>query len=162
MDQIYFLKLHGKLTTDETFAKVNIRWINDVEQYKWYLGINGYPFTYIKYNFKIKSRISLHRYIHWLNINYWTNLYVDHINRDKLDATDCNLREATAAENSYNKTYTNPNHNIRYIESKNKFEVKIKKNNIVCKISDIYTIDDARNIYNIMAEELFGQFSPNN
>jgi len=160
MDQIYLLKLHGKLATDESFAKVSLKWIDLVDKHKWYLGSNGYPFAYIKHNSGGTSRVPLHRYIHCLHSGFWTDLYVDHINRDKLDATDNNLREATAAENSYNKSHSNPNHNIKYNESKNKFEVKITKDKIIHKINNIDTIDEAKNIYNLMAEELFGRFAP--
>ena len=91
---------------------------------------------------------------------YWTDLIVDHINRDKLDATDTNLREATSAENSYNKTYTNPDHNIKYKESTGTFEVKITKNKIVHKIDNISSLTEAKSIYKLMAEELFGEFAP--
>jgi hypothetical protein len=161
MEQIYLLKLYGKLTNAESFAKVDIRWLNQVDQHKWYLGSNGYPFAYVKHLTGGTSRIPLHRYIHWLQKGYWTNLYVDHINRDKLDATDQNLREATAAENSYNKTHTNPDHNIKYNESKKKYEVKITKNKIIHKIDNIESLTEARNIYKLMAEELFGNFAPN-
>jgi len=157
MDQIYLLQLHGKLSLIHTnpFAKVNLKWFNDVDKYKWYIGSNGYPFTYIQ-----GSRIPLHRYIHWLKNGYWTNLIVDHINRDRFDATDNNLREATNAQNSYNKTYSNPDHNIKYKQSTNTFEVRIQKNKITHKISDIETLEEARNIYKLMAEELFGEFAP--
>ena len=37
MDQIYLVKLHGKSNSE--FAKVSLKWINHVEQYKWYLGV---------------------------------------------------------------------------------------------------------------------------
>jgi len=161
MEQIYLLKLYGKLANSESFAKVDIRWLNQVDQHKWYLGLNGYPFAYIKHTMGGTSRVPLHRYIHWLQKGYWTDLYVDHINRDKLDATEQNLREATAAENSYNKTHTNPDHNIKYNESKKKYEVKITKNKILHKIDNIESLIEARNIYKLMAEELFGNFAPN-
>ena len=134
MEQIYLLKLYGKLANAESFAKVDIRWLNQVDQHKWYLGSNGYPFAYIKHMTGGASRLPLHRYIHLLQKGYWTNLYVDHINRDKLDATEQNLREATAAENSYNKTHINPDHNIKYNESKQKYEVKITKNKMLKKM----------------------------
>ena len=160
MDQIYLLKLHGKLTNEESFAKVSLRWLDQVDQHKWYLGSNGYPFAYIKHKSGGTSRVPLHRYIHWLQTGYWTDLYVDHINRDKLDATDQNLREATPAENSYNKTNQNPLHNIKYNESTNKYEVKITKNKIIHKIDNIETLAEANNIYKMMAEELFGEFAP--
>jgi hypothetical protein len=160
MDQIYLLKLHGKLANTESFAKVSLKWLDQVEQHKWYLGSNGYPFSYIKHKSGGTSRIPLHRYIHWLSTGYWTELYVDHINRDKLDATDINLREATPAENSYNKTHSNPNHNIKFNESTSTYEVKISKNNQTHKIDNIQTLSEAKNIYKLMAEELFGKFAP--
>jgi hypothetical protein len=157
MEQVYLLELHGKLATlnPNPTAKVSLRWINEVDQYKWYIGSNGYPFTFIK-----GSRIQLHRFIHYLIKGYWTELIVDHINRNKFDATDSNLREATAAENSYNKTFSNPNHNIKYNQSKCKYEVLIQKNKVNHKIANIETLEEARNIYKLMAEELFGEFAP--
>ena len=166
MDQIYLVKLYGKLvqnpiynpTQKSIFAKVSLRWINHVSQYKWYLGQNGYPFAYIKYQNQT-SRINLHRYIHWLQTAQWTNLYVDHINRDKLDSTDSNLREATPAQNSYNKTHTNPNHNIKLNKSTSTYEVNICKNKINHKINNIQTLEEAKDIYKLMSEELFGEFA---
>jgi len=157
MEQVYLLQLHGKLaeSNPNSTAKVSLRWINEVDQYKWYIGSSGYPFTYIK-----GARILLHRFIHYLIKRYWTELIVDHINRDKFDATDSNLREATPAENSYNKTFSNPNHNIKYNQSKCKYEVSIQKNKVNHKIANIETLEDAKNIYKLMAEELFGEFAP--
>ena len=44
-----------------------------------------------------------HRVI-WLHYyGVWPSHYVDHANRDKYDNRICNLREATDAENQYNK-----------------------------------------------------------
>jgi hypothetical protein len=151
MDNFFLIKL----TNTNVYAKITIRWIDQINKYKWYLGKNGYPFSYIN-----NCRVQLHRYIHWLNNNYWTSLYVDHINRDKLDATDNNLREATPAENSYNKTHKNPNHNIKFNESTNTYEVNITKNKVKHKINNIQTLTEAKNIYKLMAEELYGNFSP--
>jgi hypothetical protein len=160
MSEIYLLKLYGKLANSESFAKVSLQWFNQVDQYKWYIGSNGYPFAYIKHKSGGTSRVPLHRYIHWLKYGYWSQLYIDHINRDKLDATDSNLREATPAENSYNKTHNNPDHNIKFNESNHTFEVKITKDKTIHKINNIETIEDARNIYKLMAEQLFGEFAP--
>lgn len=151
MDNILFIKLKNTNLN----AIVSLRWIDEVSKYTWYLGKNKYPFTYIN-----GCRIQLHRFIHWLNNKYWTNLYVDHINRDKLDSTDCNLREATAAENSYNKTFKNPNHNIKFNKSTNNYEVSICKNKIKHNINNIQSLAEARTIYKLMAEELYGDFAP--
>ena len=150
MNEVYYLKLHGKLANTESFAKVSLRWFNQVDQYKWYIGSNGYPFAYIKHKTGCTSRVPLHRYIHWLSTGTWSDLYIDHINRDKLDATDTNLREATPAENSYNKTHSNPDHNIKFIESSHTFEVKITKDKVIHKINNIETLEEARNIYKLM------------
>ncbi len=151
MDNILFVKIKNTNLN----AKVSLRWINEVSRYTWYLGKNGYPFTYIN-----GCRTQLHRYIHWLNTNYWTNLYVDHINRDKLDSTDNNLREATAAENSYNKTFKNPNHNIQYNKLTDTYKVCICKNKIKHNINNIQSLAEAKTIYKLMAEELYGNFAP--
>ncbi len=145
-----------KLINTDIYTKISIRWIDQISKYKWYLGKNNYPFTYIN-----NSRIQLHRFIHWLNNNYWTNFYVDHINRDKLDNTDENLREATPAENSYNRTFKNPNHNIKFNKSTNTYEVIITKNKIRHKINNIQTITETKNIYKLMSEELYGNYAPN-
>ena len=144
-----------KLKNTDLSAKISVRWINEVSKYTWYYGKNKYPFAYIN-----GCRVQLHRFIHWLNNNYWTNLYVDHINRDKLDSTDNNLREATPAENSYNKTFKNPNHNIKYNKSTNTYEVIIYKNKIKHNINNIISLVEAKEIYKLMAEELYGNFAP--
>ena len=130
-----------KLTNTEINAKISLNNINQITIYKWYLGKNGYPFAYIN-----NKRIPLHRYVHWLNNKYWSSLYIDHINRDKLDATDTNLREATAAENSYNKTT-------------NTFIVCIVKNKQKYHIDNIKTLEEAKSIYKLMSEELYGNFA---
>ncbi len=161
MDQYYLVELHGKSVKTPTFAKISLRWIDHIIQHKWYLGSGGYPFAYIKQS-NGTARVNLHRYIHWLMTSRWTNLYVDHINRDKLDATDINLREATPAENAYNKTHSKPNHNIKFNQSKSFYEVSICKNKKIHRISNIQTLDEAQNIYKLMAEELFGEFAPQN
>jgi len=128
----YLIQLLGANPNSQySQAKVSLNKIDHVNQHKWYLGKDGYPFAYIK-----GGRVPLHRYIWWINTGSWTNtqndpngnikkLYVDHINRDKLDARDENLRISTPAENSYNKTSKNalidpntnkPLHHIKLIK----------------------------------------------
>lgn len=169
----YLIQLYGANPNSQTsLAKVSLNKTNAVSPYKWYLGKDGYPFAYIK-----GGRVPLHRYIWYLNTGIWTNekinpdgtvtkLYVDHSNRDKLDATDENLRISTPAENSYNKTSKNsiidphtnlPLHHIKL--TKSGYSVSLTKDRKVNKISKIATLEEAKEIYNMMAIELFGEFA---
>ena len=136
------------------------------------MGKDGYPFAYIK-----GGRVPLHRYIWWINTGSWKNiqynddglatkLYVDHINRDKLDARDENLRLSTPAENSYNKTSKNsiidphtnkPLHHIKL--TKSGYSVSLTKEGKTSSIKKISTLEEAKEIYNMMAFELFGEFA---
>lgn len=173
-DDIYYLiQLIGANPDSNTSkAKVSINKIDRVNKFNWYLGKDGYPFAYIK-----GGRAPLHRYIWWLNTGMWKNeriekdgsitkLYIDHINRDKLDARDENLRSSTPAENSYNRTSKNaiidpitnkPLHHIKLLKSG--YSVSLTKDGKTSKIDKIASLEEAKEIYNMMASELFGKFA---
>jgi len=169
----YLIQLFGSNPNSQTSqAKVSLNKIEHIEPHKWYLGKDGYPFAYIK-----GGRVPLHRYIWYINSGIWTNnkinedntitkLYIDHINRDKLDATDENLRLSTPAENSYNKSSKNtiidpitskPLHHIKL--TKSGYLVSLTKNGKTSKINKISNLEEAKEIYNMMACELFGEFA---
>jgi hypothetical protein len=173
-DKSYFsIQLHGANPESSTsFAKVSLNKMDIVSKHKWYLGKNGYPYAFIN-----GSRKQLHRFIWCKNTGTYSNktidetgkitkLYVDHINRDKLDATDENLRLSTPAENSYNKTSNSnitdpvtekPLHHIKLLKSG--YSVSITKDKKTKKINKIQTLEEAKEIYNMMAIELFGEFA---
>ena len=174
----HLLQLHGNNPDSQTsFAIVSSNKKNICSTYKWYLGKDGYPFAFIN-----KARVPLHRFIWYLNSGSYYNkkinndfkiekLYVDHINRNKLDATDTNLRLATAAENSYNKSISSklskstiidpstnkPLHHIKL--KKSGYEINISKGGKVHKINKISNLEEAKQIYNMMAVELFDDFA---
>ena len=169
----YLIQLYGANPDSQSSqAKISLNKMENINQYKWYLGKDGYPFAYIK-----GGRVPLHRYIWYLNTGIWTNkkinqdgsitkLYVDHVNRDKLDASDENLRISTPAENSYNKTSKNtiidpdttkPLHHIKLLKSG--YSVSMTKDKKTSKINKIATLEEAKEIYNMMAIELFGEFA---
>ncbi len=169
----YLIKLHGKNPQSaNAYAKVSANKRVHIEKIKWYLGKDNYPYGFID-----GARVPLHRYIHYLNTGNWYNeyigidgqtkkYYVDHVNRDKLDATDENLRLATPAENSYNKTskstiidpYTSkPLHHIKL--KKSGYEISINKDGKIHKINKIKSLEEAKEIYNLMALELFGDYA---
>jgi hypothetical protein len=169
---VYLVGFVGKNPESiDKFAKVSFNKKTIIGQHGWYLGKDGYPFAFIK-----GSRVPLHRYVWYLNTGLWYNrysdngqikkLYVDHINRDKMDSTDENLRLATPAQNSYNKTCKStcidpinnqPLHHIKL--KKAGYEVCINKKGLVNKINKIATIEEAKEIYNLMAEEMFGSYA---
>jgi hypothetical protein len=175
-DETILIKLFGSNPKSiDSWAKVSSSKAFDVYKHKWYLGKDGYPYSFIN-----GSRVPLHRFIWWINTKIWSNntiksdgsigkLYIDHINRDKLDATDSNLRLSTPAENSYNKTLkitkssiidpiTNePLHHIKLLKSG--YSISLSKNgktNTICKIQNL---NEAKEIYNMMAHELFGEYA---
>lgn len=169
----YLVPLHGANPNSQlSKAKISLNKIDKINKFKWYLGKDGYPFTFIK-----GSRAPLHRYVWWLNTGVWKNekieengmitkLYVDHINRDKLDARDDNLRISTPAENSYNRTSKNaiidpmtnkPLHHIKL--NKSGYCVCLTKNKQINKIDKIQSLEEAKEIYNLMANEMFGEFA---
>jgi len=174
--QHHYIPLFGKNPLSSiSKAIVSKNKEHNINKYKWYLGKDNYPFTYIE-----GARIPLHRYIWYINTLQWTNyiieekdgilcktqLYIDHVNRNKLDATDENLRLSTPATNSYNKTSKSniidpitmkPLHHIKL--KTNGYEIKISKNNKLHCINKISTLEEAKNIYNMMANELFGEYA---
>lgn len=172
-EEYYLIQLYGaNPDSKNSKAKISINKIEKLDIYKWYLGKDGYPFTYIK-----GGRVPLHRYVWWLNTGIWKNerknddgtttkLYIDHINRDKLDARDENLRISTPSENSYNRLSKNtvidpitnkPLHHIKLLKSG--YSVSITKKKQKNKIDKISTLEEAKNIYNMMAYEMFGEFA---
>lgn len=158
------IKLHGKNPDSATsFALVSANKASRIIDHKWYLGKNGYPFAYMD-----GARVQLHQYVWYLIYKSMPaeGLYIDHINRNKLDATDTNLRASTPAENSYNKTSNSkildpttnkPLHHIK--QTKKGYVVTISKEGITNKIDKIASLEEAKELYNLMATEMFGEFA---
>ena len=161
---IFKIQLCGKNpNAANSFALISVDKVQKVIEHKWYLGKNGYPFTYIK-----GGRVQLHKYIWYLCNGSVPDkmIYIDHINRNKLDATNTNLRLSTPAENSYNKTSTSktidpttgkPLHHIKL--TKKGYKVSISKNGLTNSIDNIASLEEAKEIYNMMATEMFGEFA---
>lgn len=154
-DIVYFL-LKGQIA-DGTYGSVSLDKWQFVSKYKWYLGKSGYPLCYEL------GQLQLHRFVYTIilgeSIPY--KFCVDHIDRNKLNNTNDNLRLATVQENSFNKTTNSNKKGVKKI-SKNNFSATIVKNGIKHEIKNIPSERQAAEMYNIMAEELFGTFaSPN-
>lgn len=156
-DDIVLFSLKGRAKKDNLFAMVSVNKWQFVSKYNWYLGKTGYPVCYEL------GMMQLHRFVytHTFGQKIPTQFFVDHIDRNKLNNTDSNLRLATPQENSFNKTTTSNKKGVRKI-SENNYSACIVKNKIKHEIKNIPTEQQAAEIYNLMAEELFGTFaSPN-
>ena len=92
-------------------------------------------------------------------------LVIDHINRNKLDNRLENLRIITAKENSYNRTKSVSSKNsYKGIIQKpnNKYYASISKDKIKSEIGPFDTEEEAAKMYDLMAEDLFGQYAGKN
>lgn len=151
LDDIVNFKLKGTTTA---YAMVSMNKWFYVSQYDWYLGKAGYPICYQL------GQQTLHRFVYTyvLGRKPPIDLYVDHSDRNKLNNTDENLRLATPQENSFNKTTKSNTKGVKYI-SANNYTASITKSGIKREIKNIQTEADAVECYNMMAEELFGDFA---
>lgn len=149
-DTVMF-KLQGSTSA---YAIVSLNKWEYVNKYEWYLGKAGYPLCY-----KL-VKMTLHRFIftYILGQSPPSELYVDHIDRNKLNNTNQNLRLATPQENSFNKTTTSNLKGVKKI-SENNYTASITKDGIKHEMKNIQTETEAKNCYNMMAEELFGSFA---
>ena len=165
--QISLLGNHAENTEDGNVMLVSEYDLEQVLTYKWYLTRAGYPGTYGTVDGKIKfSRpLQLHQF---LFPHAPHGHVIDHINRNKLDNRRDNLRVCTALQNSYNKS--KPKNSTKRFKGvtqvggkKNpSFIASITKDGIKHEMKDIETEEQAARMYDIMAEELFGEYAAKN
>lgn len=96
---------------------------------KWYMNNSGYAVRRDSVN---EGKIKKTTYLHRLIANTPTNLFVDHINRNRLDNRKENLRNVTWEENrnniSVHKDNKNGEKNVDYNKKLKKFRVRIQRN----------------------------------
>jgi len=157
VDDIIYFALKGRGKDQELYATVSMNKWPVISQYKWYLGKAGYPICYEL------GKIQLHRLVFRYVLGQMppSDLYVDHIDRNKLNNTDANLRLATPQQNSFNKSTETNRKGVRKI-SDNNYTACITKDGTKHEIKNIATEKQAAEIYNMMAEELFGEFAAPN
>ena len=151
----------------------------DIIKYKWYLGKHGYPVTYqsLDNEEKFGTGLKLHKML--LGLNLWVinqnirnsnsskRMVIDHINRNKLDNRLENLRICSAKENSYNTSKRCNKENSKYKGVKKqgksgKWIATITKDGNMHEIRDISTEKEAAQIYDLLAENLFGDYAGKN
>ncbi len=153
-DNTIMFKLKGHTSA---YAMVPIDKWPFVSKYERYLGKAGYPICY-----KL-GKMTLHRFVYTYVLGQYppADLYVDHTDRNKLNNTNQNLRLATPQENSFNKSTGTNLKGIKKI-SENNYTASITKDGVKREIKNIQTDQVAAECYNMMAEELFGDYAAPN
>lgn len=120
---------------------------------KWYLTNGGYART--------SRDIRLHRLIAELKFGKLPNdKVVDHINRNKLDNRECNLRLANTADNSSNRDILPNTCSFKGVyRNKDKFIAQICINNKVRHLGRFSTPQEAAKVYNEAAILHQGEFA---
>lgn len=141
--------------------------LNLVVAFEWYLGSDGYPVAYkcLDSNNSFGRGIKLHKLLKGNECP--TGMVIDHINHDRLDNRLENLRICTPKENSYNtskkKNKKDKKYNYKGVsKTNNSYVVTITKDGVTHKIKDIQSEKEAAQIYDMMAEDLFGNFAGKN
>jgi hypothetical protein len=140
--------------SDKQFM-VSIKDLDKVLSHDWYLNKSGYPFSYTAIYH------TLHRF---LLGRQEKGMVIDHINRNKLDNRKNNLRIISAKENSYNRTKnSNSNNKYKGVQKRgDKFIAIITKDGVRREIPGFNTEEEAARTYDMMAEEMFGEFAGKN
>lgn len=89
------VSLYDKQCNKVAITKIDAKNIEDIEDYKWYLRPDGYVAT--------NNYHGIYMYLHSLICNKNGKYYVDHIDRNKLNNTEENLRGADGSENQMNR-----------------------------------------------------------
>lgn len=125
---------------------------HDLSQYKWMINKTGY------YRGTINGKnIIMHRYI----MNAKDDEIIDHINHNRSDNSNENLRIITASGNAHNKK-KQKNTSSKYIgvhKHSKKWRAIIYKNTIKNNIGNFVTEIEAAIAYNIKAKELYGEYA---
>lgn len=122
---------------------------------KWHLTAQGYAArraTFSYYNSKI---VSMHRTI----LNYDGNLFVDHINGDKLDNRKENLRLATVAQNVMNSQKRSGEYKGVSRSTKNRYRARLTVKGKELNLGLFDNQHDAARMYNFWAKDIFGDYA---
>lgn len=91
----------------------------------------------------------------------WPSNFIDHINGDSRDDRACNLRQATALENSRNRkignTYRTLPMGVRELSGKYQARIAVEKRTVY--LGTYEKINDAKSAYLNARNKYFGEFS---
>lgn len=132
------------------FALISDRAAPIVGNHKWYLANNGYVTT------------SRGEYLHRLVTNAPSSFNVGHINFDRLDCRDENLRVVTPAKNrQHNRKRRHSTHPYKGVRAKEcgTFSARIRSDGVEHYLGTFDTAESAASAYDIAAIKLFGNMA---
>lgn len=148
--------------TQNKFALVDDKDFDYLNQWKWCADAKGYAVRSEKRSQTGRDKRNLIRMQREI-LDAPTDLFVDHINGDKLDNRRINLRLATPSENMRNRkiSYNNKSgyKGVWFNRKKQKYVAYIKFNNRSHVLAHSDDVIDAAHIYNQFAEQIFGEFA---
>lgn len=141
----------------------NFEWLNS---FKWFAHKDNFKYNHGYYAVKkiTKNGKSYMQCMHRLILNIDDKeLLVDHINGDKLDNREENLRIATRAENGRNRDRQSNNKSgfkgVSWNKQFMKYRAQIMFNNKTTYIGLYTNPIEAAKAYDLKAKELFGEFA---
>lgn len=109
-NEVCYIELCNEKCDKVGVAKVDKKNMQLISKYKWGVNFRGYV------NTAIKGKIF---FIHHIIFGKKDGLVIDHINGDKTDNRECNLRHVTISQNLYNRVTTRSNKTIGVARRRN-------------------------------------------
>lgn len=156
-ENLSYIILYNNANQEKARTIIDSKNINKIRDYKWYLRPDGYVAT--------NNYDGKYAYLH--NIVIGENiLYSDHIDRDRLNNTEGNLRYADGSENGANKGIRKNNISgkvgVHWSKQNNKWCAMIGYNHKHINIGYFDYFEDAVNARIEAEKEYFKEFRPIN
>lgn len=147
-------------------TKVDIKYLPMIQQFNWFImGQTKTNQGYVGFSRKAKGKTSyykLHRLILGVEDE---SVFVDHINRDRFDNRESNLRIATRSQNAYNGSkYKGTINTLKGVRktSSGKYECNIRANGKTIYLGTFLTELEAAKVYDENARLYHGEFAATN
>lgn len=151
-----YIILYNKNSEEVARAKIDTYNVEIIKDYKWYLRPDGYVAT-VNYNGE-------YAYLHSVILHKENKPYIDHVDRDKLNNTESNLREANGTENNRNKGLTKRNTSgktgVSWSKEREKWIAYIRYGGKNRNLGGFVNFDDAVACRIAAEKKYYGEFRP--